>query len=164
MRVDDIRTMYAYNQWANGRILDQAARLTPEQYAGAALGACSLRKALEHTLGAEVIWRWRWQGLPIERDKLPHELPDGAALRAKWDLENSAMLNYLDTLDDDAIHQPLTYHGRGDEVLTRTLWHLLVHVVNHGTQHRSEVALLLTELGLSPGDLDFSLFAREKGL
>ena len=49
---------------------------------------------------------------------------------------------------------------RGEESL---LWHYLVHVVNHGTQHRSEAAALLTEYGQSPGDLDFLIFLEATG-
>jgi uncharacterized damage-inducible protein DinB len=39
------------------------------------------------------------------------------------------------------------------------IWQMLVHVVNHGTQHRSEAAALLTGEGRSPGDLDLIDYA-----
>jgi uncharacterized damage-inducible protein DinB len=34
----------------------------------------------------------------------------------------------------------------------------MLHVVNHGTQHRSEVAAILTSLGFSPGNLDLLFY------
>ena len=39
---------------------------------------------------------------------------------------------------------------------------MLVHVANHGTQHRAEAAALLTVEGRSPGDLDLINYAEER--
>ena len=41
------------------------------------------------------------------------------------------------------------------------LWQVMVHVVNHGTQHRSEAAVMLTDFGHSPGDVDLIYFLNE---
>ena len=43
-----------------------------------------------------------------------------------------------------------------------SMWQALLHVFNHGTQHRSEAAALLTDAGRSPGDLDLIDFAEEQ--
>jgi uncharacterized damage-inducible protein DinB len=38
---------------------------------------------------------------------------------------------------------------------------MLTHVVNHGTQHRSEAALILTEIGRSPGEIDMIFYVED---
>jgi len=53
------------------------------------------------------------------------------------------------------------YQSTQGQPYQNTLWHLLVHVVNHGTQHRSEVAMVLTGLGYSPGDLNMLIYFRQ---
>ena len=72
------------------------------------------------------------------------------ALRAAWDDEWVAMDGWLARLDD------ATMTMAEDGI---TLWQALAHVVNHGTQHRSEAAALLTSAGHSPGDLDMIDYA-----
>jgi uncharacterized damage-inducible protein DinB len=161
MRINDIRTLYAYNTWANARILDAAARVPAEQFATAALGACNLRDTLLHILVAESIWLLRWQGIVPESVEFPDDFPTLDALRARWREEERQLTAFLDTLGDADLDSTLTYRRSDGEIATGTLWHLLLHVVNHGTQHRAELALLLTALGHSPGDVDVTIFLRE---
>jgi len=163
MRINDIRALYDYNAWANTRILDTAAHVPAELFATAALGACNLRDTLTHLLVVESLWRLRWQGIPPESVEFPEEFPTLETLRARWHEEDRELDAFLAGLGDADLDRPLTYRRDNDAVETWTLWHLLLQVINHGTQHRAELALLLTALGHSPGNLDFLLFIRERG-
>lgn len=157
MRVSDIQALYDYHYWANGRILDTATQITAAQFAAPApVPWNSLRGTLVHTLGAELGWLARWEGRP----PAPRPQDDGnltvASLTAHWRESEVALRAYLARLADDALDRDLQYTRSSGEVRIKPLWHTLVHVVNHGTQHRSEAAILLTMYGASPGDLDLS--------
>ena len=72
------------------------------------------------------------------------------------------MRSYLDGLtDDDLAAGTITYSRTEGKTYETPLWQILVHVINHGTQSRSEAAVLLTQLGHSPGDLDYMIFLRD---
>ena len=159
---NEILILYDYNYWANARVLSAAARVTPEQFlAPANLSHGSVRGALVHTLGAEVVWRMRWQegislpGLPAET-----EFPTLGEVQARWREEERKMRAFLATLTDDGLQQPLRYQSTKGVPYENVLWQLLMHLVNHGTQFRGEAAVALTAYGQSPGDLDMLAFFR----
>jgi uncharacterized damage-inducible protein DinB len=164
MNAQAIRTLYDYNYWANDRILEAAASAPQEAFTSASLGYARLHETLVHTLSAEWIWRSRWQGVSPQAVLDPSEFPALAALRARWDAERRQMYAFLDTLGDADLSRVVEYTTTGGQQYANTLWHLMVHLVNHGTQHRGELAMLLTELGHSPGDIDMITFVRERGL
>ena len=56
-----IRSLYAYNAWANERILATADRITQDQYLADA-GEGSIRDTLVHTAAAQWLWLQRWLG------------------------------------------------------------------------------------------------------
>jgi uncharacterized damage-inducible protein DinB len=152
VRIDDVRFLADYDRWATRRILavidgvDDALWSSPN-----AIGDRGLGGILVHHLGATQRWR---HGLSLTPGELPRPergpLPSPAGLVAAWDLEWAAWDAWLATLDDEALLSP------SEEI---PMWQLLAHVMNHGTQHRSEAATLLTEAGRSPGDLDMLDFA-----
>jgi len=71
------------------------------------------------------------------------------------------MRAFLAGLKDEDLDSIIRYTTSGGIQRERVLWHCLFHVVNHGTQHRSEAAVMLTDFGQSPGDIDFPLFLNE---
>jgi uncharacterized damage-inducible protein DinB len=162
MQVEDILTLYDYNYWANARILERTTQVSEAQFvAPAGVSHGSLRGTLVHTLATEWMWRVRCQeglspgGLLGEAD-----LPSLEAIRSRWQSEEQAMRAYLASLNDTALAGVVHYATTRGVPHQNKLWHLLVHVVNHGTHFRAEAAVLLTEYGHSPGDLDLIAFLR----
>ena len=86
---------------------------------------------------------------PIEIENYP----DLAAIRALIDQTSDETLAYIDSLSEEDLD------GDFNGV---PLWQTMTHVFNHGTQHRSEIAMLLTDFGHSPGDLDLAYFVFER--
>jgi uncharacterized damage-inducible protein DinB len=164
MNKNDILTLYDYNYWANTRVLNAAARLTPDQFiAPAGLSHGSVRGALVHILGAETVWRLRCaEGVSLSALPDENDIPTVKVLREHWLDEEHMMRAYLDSLSDEALNQKVQYTTTKGVPYKNVLWNLLAHVVNHGTQFRGEAGVALTAYGHSPGDLDLLLFFREK--
>lgn len=70
--------------------------------------------------------------------------------------------DFIMTLTDDDLARAVDYKTTRGQPMQEVLWRLIAHVVNHGTQHRSEAAILLTSAGCSPGDLDLVVFLRSR--
>ncbi len=162
MRVDDIKLFFEYNHWANQRILDAAERLTAEQLtAPNELGWGSIHGALTHILDAEYGWFSFLFDRKDEGVLDPDQFSSIAELRERWRTQQTVAEACLDSLNDGDLERVHASRGQ-DKTYAWSLWQALAHVVNHGTQHRSECAALLTGLGASPGDMDLSLFLSQR--
>ena len=153
MTIDDIRYLFAYDRWATARVLVVLDGLAATTWStDHVVDERGLGGILVHHLGATQRWRHGLleDGLNARPEKEPLPTPD--ELRAAWAAEWPAIEDWLAGVDDAWI-------ARRDEGVA--FWQMLAHVVNHGTQHRSEAAVLLTQAGRSPGELDMIFFAEE---
>ena len=163
MNIKDILLIYEYNYWANKKILAASAKVSQEQFdTPAAFPFGGLHGTLVHILDAEWGWRMFFQNNNWSAPDLDEsEFPTVAALATRFQEEETAMRAHLATLRDEDMESHRRYTTDTGIERDRILWHCLLHVVNHGTQHRSEAAALLTDYGQSPGDLDFTVFLNE---
>jgi uncharacterized damage-inducible protein DinB len=165
MNLRDILTIYDYNDWATHRILSASARVSPDQFvshSGYSFG--SLRGTLVHILDSEHAWRMLLQHNTLDYFRVMKEedFPTFSTLEQRWEKEEHAMRDYLNSLNDEELIGYVRYTTPEGEKRERVRWHCLLHIVNHGTQHRSEAAALLTDYGHSPGGLDFTAFLNEQ--
>jgi len=163
MRIRDVVTLFHYNYWANGLILKSAALVgQPGFTAPAPVSFGSLRGTLVHIYAAEWLWRVRCEEGKSPQAHPPQEdFPSLRVLGERWLAEERAMLAYLARLRDQDLDRVISYTNTRGIAYQNPLWQLLAHVVNHGTQFRGEAAVVLTQAGYSPGDLDFIRFLRE---
>lgn len=161
MKLADIQFLYQYSAWANGRILETATQLSTSQLLAQPLSTSpSIRDILVHTMSAQQIWLSRWQGISLSSLADPSEFATVADIRTHWDQVEADTQSYIASLTDERIQQPLSYQNLSGASFSEPLWQQMTHQVNHATQHRSEAAMLLTEFGASPGEVDVARFMR----
>jgi uncharacterized damage-inducible protein DinB len=148
---EDFNTLIRYNRWAGERVLErlQAAESVPE-------------RALElfsHLLRTQDVWYGRVQGTDHaelafwERDALSDCRERLAASTERW---QAALEDRRDELD-----QPISYTNSSGTSFETPLRDILTHVVNHGTHHRAQIALVLRKADITPPATDYIFFVRE---
>lgn len=159
---DDFASLFAFNRWANAKMLDACRRLTPEQYAAEPVpGWASVRSTVYHIAVVTDGWLRTLandpdQGMPAEAD-VP--TPDDAARILERAYRTIETLLPALTPEILATPRPLSRRGR-----TAVLppWVVLRHVVNHTTYHRGQVASKLKRFGVQQPETDLVYWALEQ--
>jgi uncharacterized damage-inducible protein DinB len=158
MNKQDVATLYEYNRWANGRILDAVEKLDPAAFLkNLGNSFASIHATLVQVAGAEWAWLRRWQG------DSPKALPTGeyptvAALRERFHSIDRERDAFLVGVSHEQLQQPFDYRDLAGNPMRLLLVQSLQHVVNHGTYHRGQVTTMLRQLGATPVSTDMSRF------
>jgi uncharacterized damage-inducible protein DinB len=165
MEPSEIMDLIGYHEWATQIILDTAGQLPEEQFTKTVDtegGPVELRRILVHMLDEGIGWRQVLQGLAQPPALLPEDFADISLLRRAWAAERAQLLAYLRELSAEDLNAECPFQTGEKPAGTRLVWQILLHIVNHGTQHRSEAALLMAAMGCNPGELDFTYYLDQR--
>lgn len=162
MDVAYFRSLARYNRWANRRLYDAVARLSPEEFARPRRAYfASIRGTLNHILVGDRIWLGRAVGRP-EALHLDQTLFEAfAPLRAAREAWDERFVAELDAIDEGRLAGDLAYADTRGQPFVAPLKFVLGHMVNHQTHHRGQAHDLLSQTDVPPPAFDLIFYLRE---
>lgn len=115
----------------------------------------SVRNHIVHLMEVDDIWFSELRGLTEPIIPFIDETDDRMRIRQQWDAVEQMMREYLVGLRDEMLSaKPIIMEEDKD----LTVWQVLLHVVNHGTDHRAQVLRLLHDMGTETTAQDYIFF------
>ena len=160
--VDVLRTQIDYTAWANLRLLEAAAQITPEELAHDFKTADrSVIGTLAHIFAGDRIWLARLSGAPVP-DFISDADRDLAVLQSAWPALLDRWKSWAAELTEEQAREHFAYTDLKGRQWRQPLWQLVLHVVNHGTHHRGQISGFLRSLGYTPPPLDLHYYYRKQ--
>lgn len=162
MTIDEARTLFAYDSWANALCFTAAQDLGDQELAREVESSFpSVLATLGHIVAAEWVWLRRWKG------ENPTAIPDWVSgsgltdLRARLAGVEEERADLLNTLAEADLRTRVAYRTLAGAEHEDPLGDLMRHVVNHSTYHRGQVATQLRHLGRTPPTTDLIAYLRQ---
>jgi uncharacterized damage-inducible protein DinB len=141
--------LYRYNAWSNKRVIGTLTRQNVNDE--------KILSILGHIIAAQYLWLHRIEGLPPAQVKLWGEYKlDQLTIMAE-EIGNR-WLEFVERTDN--FNRELTYHNYVGDPYTNNVENIMIHLVNHSSYHRAQVALLLRQKGYEPINTDFITYDR----
>jgi uncharacterized damage-inducible protein DinB len=159
---DDFVSLFAFNRWANAKMLDACRKLTAEQYTSEPVpGWSSIRFTVWHI--AVVTDGWL-RALADDPDQSFLTEEQVATVDAAAGLLEKAYRTFdllMPRLTPEVLATPRIIKRRG-RTANFPPWVVLRHIVNHTTYHRGQVASKLKRIGIQQPETDLVYWAMEQ--
>lgn len=159
MNADAFRHFYEYHFAQNRKVWDAyITSLAPERFTeDVTYSHGSVRDQLVHLMNVDDAWFGQLRGADFP-ESLADDVVDRGVIRAHWDKVEQRMRDYLATVRDEMLLSKPFPEGEDKDLV---LWQVLLHVGNHGTDHRAQILRLLSDLGVKTEYQDYVFYAYE---
>ncbi|MCQ3974791.1 MAG: hypothetical protein DPW09_15220 [Anaerolineae bacterium] len=157
MNANAFRHFYNYHFTENRKIWNYVSQLSHEQFTqqvGYSHG--SVREQIVHLISCDDTWFSELRGVEPSESLPPTNLDDRNMIRTHWDRVEQNMRDYLAELRDEMLFDTPIVEPEEDKDLI--VWQVLLHVVNHGTDHRAQLLRLLNDLGVETTSQDYIFY------
>jgi uncharacterized damage-inducible protein DinB len=141
--------LYQYNAWANKRVLDCLVRQRVSDE--------KIMSVMGHVIAAQFLWLHRIQGLPPADVKLWGDYKLEQLVSMSADITQRWIQFVTDT---DDFNRDLSYNNYVGDPYVTNVEVIMIHLVNHSSYHRAQVAMLLRQKGFEPINTDFITYDR----
>jgi len=142
-----LQHLYDYTYWANKRYLAVAEGLSEEQlFRKQGHSWDSIHGVLLHMLSSEWVWLQRWHGTSPKEHLSRQAFPTLSAIQERWRTIEAEMRAFLESQSEESLETPLAYTHFSGETFRVPLWQMLLHVPNHETHHRGELAAMFARM------------------
>jgi uncharacterized damage-inducible protein DinB len=155
-----LTTLFAHNAWANLKLLDFCSALTDEQLESTTVGTYgTIRRTLMHMVYAELDYVSRVNGKQPANPPPWDSFPGFEVLRAAVRWANEELLNLALSASSDTMVVEVFSEG----TVKYKLADLMVQAPSHAIEHRTQIASIITSLGLEPPAMDCWAWMEDRG-
>jgi uncharacterized damage-inducible protein DinB len=161
MNANAFRHFYEYHFAENRKLWDSyVTSLTYEQFTrdvGYSHG--SVRNQIVQLMSVDDLWFSELRNVGPSEPPPPADEDDRESIRTHWDGIEQRMRAYLAGLQDEMLFAKPIREPEDDKDLI--VWQVLLHVANHGTDHRAQLLRLLNDLGVKTTSQDYIFYVLE---
>ncbi|MDQ6695404.1 MAG: DinB family protein [Chloroflexota bacterium] len=159
-----LHTLFDYSIWARDKFLPVIASLDEAQLTdGAAKGVYgSIHSTLTHMASSEWLWIQRCLGESPMRLWKGEDFPNLDALVSWWNEVHAGAIDYLAHITAQRLGEQITYTAPDGKVRIRPIWHMLLQVPNHQTEHRAQIGTMLGQLGMEVPQTDMVVYFSDR--
>ena len=154
--IELIHCYIEYHCSVTRRLWESIAQISEAQFLqDDAYSRGSIRNLMVHLVSTDRRWLAGLKNLPDAGHLNNGDYPDRESIRSAFEDVAKELMDYVASLTDAELEQP-------PAGIPNPRWQILLHLVNHGTDHRSTVLQRLTEFGAPAFDQDFILWLWSK--